>query len=184
MKITELVNEMKKNENLNLEEILEIRAYIPMAEKRAIIEDIVNKASTIGKNDGFWSYDSLTSMIFFEIAMVKYHTGLEASESVEDDYDAIKSYLVDKLDLYTILMPYYKEDYYECLLMLNVAIKDIKYKHSVEASMANLFSIVANNVTNIADILNTKLQNFDINETIFKDIDTTQIKNLLEKYGK
>lgn len=177
MNIKELVEFMKQDKDINLETMLKPRTYIPVAEKKEIIEDIINKTTVI--ENGYLKDDGVQRKIYFDVLMAKYHTNLDIDD-IEEDYDALHEGLVDGINLQDFLMSFYRKDYEECKDMLNITLNDMYKQCSIEASVGN----VAVAITNVINTLTEKIQGFKIEDILSQGIDADQLKILLEKYGK
>lgn len=67
-------------------EFLEIREYIPITEKRAIIEELIKKIIT--EEDLLTTYDSIVKYLVFTIATISVYTNLDAT--TPEDYDTLR----------------------------------------------------------------------------------------------
>ena len=170
--IKELIQAVEKD--VNLTTILEIRTYIPIAEKRAILEAVLDKCFTV--KDGVLTCDYVLKKLVFELAMIKYHTDLDINISSEDDYDEIQS-LID-----TIRCDYLT-DYKECQLLFEGMEQELRNQYSIESSIANLTNKLSNNIEGLINIVTEKIGDFDMSKLGFGDLELEQVKNLLNKYG-
>lgn len=184
MTIQNFIEELKNDINIDLKNRLQIRAYIPIAEKRAIIEDVVDRSVMV--ESGVIQYDYVKNKIAFELAMIKYHTDcdLEIDLDSEDDYDAIEALLMDKETFRGVLTSLYRDDYYECKTIMEKMIEDLYSQNSIEASIARMASSISESVGSLADHISKKIDNFDIKTMLPQDVDLNGLMTLLNKYGK
>jgi hypothetical protein len=173
MTIQELIKKNKKD--ANLKKILEVRTYIPIAEKRAIIEVLLEGCYTV--EDDFLTCDYITMRTMFELAMIKYHTNLEIDITSEDDYDELQKLGIDFHNEYLT-------DYKECELLFEGERHNLCSQYSVEASVARLSNKISKGVENLTDSLTKKINSFDMGTLGFNNTDIENLKTLLGKYGK
>jgi hypothetical protein len=174
MIIQEFIKETKKK-NINLEKILEVRTYIPIAEKKAILEDILDRCFVV--EDGVLTCDYVLKRMAFELAMIKYHTNLEVDIASEEDYDEIRGIEVRFYELY-------EADYEECRQLFEGMEKELRAQYSIEASIAGLTNKVSNVIESFVEGILEKISDFDMSQFGFEGEELSQIKDLLNKYGK
>ena len=138
------INDILKIEEINLKTALEIRTYIPIAEKRIILENILSKCFTV--EDGILNCDYIFKKMIFELAMVKYHTNLDIDITSEEDYDALQTVMADLRDAYLV-------DYKECLMLLDGIEQELRTKHSIESSIVQLSQKISNGVEGLANLV-------------------------------
>lgn len=175
MKVAEFVQKLNEVDNVDLQKILEIRTYIPIAEKRAILETILHKCFTV--EDGVLICDYILRTIAFELAMIKYHTNLDIDIESEDDYDDIYMYIRDFCQCYVV-------DYEECQSLFKGMERELRAQYSIEASVASLTNQLSGNIESLVSAITKKINDFDMNKLGLDGIEPSQLKNLLNKYGK
>lgn len=174
MLVEDFIKELNK-QDMNLKEILEIRTYIPIAEKRAILETIVDRCFTI--EDGVLTCDYILKKMMFELAMIKYHTNLEIDITSEEDYDEIQKTGIDfHCD--------YPFDYGECQLLFDGIEKELRSQYSIEASVAQLSNKLSNDIEELVNTVAQKIDSFDMNKFGFEGLELDKFKKMLNKYGK
>lgn len=165
----------KVTNNTNLKEILDIRTYIPIAEKKAILETILDLCYTV--KDGVLTCDYVLKKMAFELAMIKYHTDLEINITSEEDYDEIqKSRLTFQCE--------YLADYEECSSLFAGMEQELCNRYSIESSVAGLTNKLSNNIEGLTKMITEKIKDFDMSKFGFEKSEFDKIKNLLNKYGK
>ena len=178
MKILDFIQKLNETENINLKTMLEIRTYIPIAEKRAILETMLDRYFTV--EDGVPICDYVLKKIMFELAMVKYHTNLDLDITSEEDYDELQLHWDAVMDFFG---EYYK-DYQECEQMLEGMEQEFRAQYSVESSIARLSNKLSNSINGILGGIADKINDFDMSKFGFDGFDPEQFKDLLNKYGK
>lgn len=173
MTIHEFVNQ-GLFKNVDLKTTLEIRTYIPIAEKKAIAETVLDKCFTV--EDGVLICDYVTKRVVFELAMIKYHTNLDIDIMSTDDYDMIKS----RCDLHKE----YEDDYVECKLIFDDMEKELCSKYSIETSIIHLSNRLSDNIESIVKLIANKIDELDMSKFGFEDINLEQFQELINKYGK
>lgn len=178
MTIQEFIKEFKEAENIDLKTMLEIRTYIPIAEKKAILETILDRCFIV--EDGVPTCSYVLKKMMFELAMVKYHTNLDLDITSEEDYDELRTLwntVVDFSDEYT-------RDYKECKLMLEGMEQELRAQYSVESSIARLSNKLSGSIEGLVSGIAEKISDFDMSKFGFDGFDPEQFKDLLNKYGK
>ena len=168
-----MIAELLKMENINLRTALEVRTYIPIAEKKAILEDILNKCFAV--KDGILTCDYISKKIAFELAMVKYHTNLEIDTTSEEDYDALQAVILDLHDAYL-------EDYKDCQSLLNGMEQELRAKYSIESSIAQLSHKISHSIEGLVTLVAEKVDGFDMSAFGFDGAELDKFKKLLNKY--
>ena len=164
----------KSKNTTNLKEILEIRTYIPIAEKKAILEDILDKCFVV--KDGVLTCDYILKRMAFELAMIKYHTNLEIDITSEEDYDEIYNIGVNFYELY-------EADYDECHSLIEGMEKELRSQYSIESSIAHLTNKLSNSIEDLVDGVAKQINGFDMSQFGFEGKELAQFKDLLIKYG-
>lgn len=175
MEIKEFAKKIKGKKEINLTKILEIRTYIPIAEKRVILETILDKCCVV--EDGVVSCDYILMKMMFELAMIKYHTNLDINISSEDDYDEIKTIGIDFHNEYI-------SDYGECQLLFDGMKQELYSRYSIETSVVNLSNKLSENIGSVASSLTQKIKSLDMSKFGFEGLELDKFKNLINKYGK
>lgn len=156
MVIADFIKEFKKDFT-NLKTMLNIRTYIPMAEKKAIIETVLDEC--FRAEDGILTCDCALKNVAFELAMVKYHTDLDVDITSYDNYDELHTMLL-------YLHNEYFEDYDACYALFNEMERELRAKHSVEASMAS----ISHNVRMFVRLISDTMDGFDIGKLDLKEL--------------
>lgn len=165
----------KFDEHTNLKEMLEFRTYIPIAEKKVILETVIDKCFAV--EGGVLTCDYILKKISFELAMIKYHTDLEIDITSEDDYDELYKSINMFHDVYL-------EDYAECLSLFEGMERELRAQYSIESSVASLTDELLNNIEGLVTTIKEKVDDLDMSKFGFESSTIDKFKNLLNKYGK
>jgi len=159
MKINELLEMYKKNQMINLKNVLEVEEYISTPLKRKMCDLVLD--SCIEDVNGVLHIDSFDRYILFTIAVISMHTNLEFSTDADgvtsiDEYDEL-----NKIGLIDKIINTFKTDYEACKVMLDMLTNDrMKNQETLEKKIIQFLNGIAqdidslNNLENKEDILN------------------------------
>lgn len=159
MKINELLEMYKKNQMINLKNVLEVEEYISTPLKRKMCDLVLDFC--IEDVNGVLHIDSFDRYILFTIAVISMHTNLEFSIDADgvtsiDEYDEL-----NKIGLIDKIINTFKTDYEACKVMLDMLTNDrMKNQETLEKKIIQFLNGVAqdidslNNLENKEDILN------------------------------
>ena len=190
MKVQEFVEKFKKERIANtktdntvvenfIKKELQIRAYVPFKEKRAIVELLVLKNIEIV--DGVKKHDSISGYISFIAAMLTAHTALELSDPITD-YD-----MLSESKLLAPIIETFKTSYDEFDVLFKTALADELEDNNVNMVFARFLNSILERLDSVGEILKTTMGNVDINAILgeqFKQEDLTKLFGLLNKYNK
>lgn len=151
MKIMEFIEAVSKENSMKrVSAILETKAYLPISEKRRIVEAVIEACTN--NNNGFIQVDSLDKYIMFTIAVISNYTNLEFGLDGDylSDYDRLcESGLLD------VVIETFNKEYARTNDILNMMLADRLQANSTEASLA----LITNGINNTLDKLITTLAN-------------------------
>ena len=180
MKINELIDVYKAKEIINAEHLKTIcgaHIYITSTEKIRIAKEVID--TSVEYDRGFIKFDSYKKHLAFTFGVIEAHTDLRFADDWADkiqEYDALcESELLDVI-IYT-----FKKDYDASLEVLNMMCDDLLVDNSIEASVAKLAQSMSENLDVFVGALSDKLEKFDIEKIIPKDLDLDKLKRLLNK---
>lgn len=157
---------------------LEVKAYVPFAEKRELCERVLNACNTRG-SDGLVKVDSISRYIVFTIFVIAKYTNIEFSSGEDAEFDSLDEY--DMLCENRLLNPILEaigEEYTVCNNMLNMMMADIEANNNtVEAVLGYSLSKVTDSIDNFIDILAEKVEEMDLD---LSQIDIEKYKGLLD----
>jgi hypothetical protein len=188
MKIYEFVEQFKNDKVINtqikpnavsdyLKEKLEIKDYVPFAEKRELCEKVLNVSNTRNDN-GLVEVDSVTRYILFTLTIISKYTNLEFS-SGEDEFDSLDEYdMLCQADLLNPILDVIGAEYTTCNNILNMMMTDVVANNN---NIENVFGSATNRLLDTIDgfvyVLSEKVEelNLDLNQ-----IDINKFKGLID----
>ena len=151
MKVMEFIEAVSKENSMKrVSAILETKAYLPISEKRRIVESVIEACTN--NNNGFIQVDSLDKYIMFTIVVISNYTNLEFGLDGDylSDYDRLcESGLLD------IVIETFSKEYARTNDILNMMLADKLQANSTDASLA----LITNGINNALDKLTTTLSN-------------------------
>lgn len=156
---------------------LEVKEYLPFAEKRKIAEMIV--AQNIKEVDGIKKYDSIDGYMSFIIASIMAHTTLEFSDDLVADYD-----LLAESGLLLQIIAQFQGSHDEIDLLRKMVLEMELEDNNVNALIGRFLNKLSGALDNVADTLKDKLDDFDLGGILggdFKMEDIAQLMELLDK---
>lgn len=176
MKINEFVKATKENTS-SVAELIIIKKYIPSADKIRIAKEVIDVS--VEYDHGFIKLDSYKKHLAFTFAIIESHTDLRFADSWVDkmqEYDTLC-----ENDLLDDVICTFKADYDASLDVLNMMCGDLLADNSIEASVAKVAQSIAENLDVFVGSLSDKLEDFDIEKIIPKDLDLNKLTGLLNK---
>lgn len=188
MNILDLIQDFKAKKVINtqikpnavceyLKEKLEVKDYLPFAEKRDLCASVINACNT-RDDSGLIKVDSVSRYITFTIAIISQYTNLEFS-SGNEEFDSLDEY--DMLCQHNLLNPILEvigAEYATCNNLLNMMMDDIiANNNTVEAVIGNALSKVTNSINGLIDALADKVDELNLD---FSQIDIDKYKGLLD----
>jgi hypothetical protein len=174
MKINELLMNIR-NKSFKLKTGLQIKTYLPIKEKQALAQLIINECTE--EVDGVIQLDSMQQYLSYVKYMILLHTNLEYSD---EDYDKLCSTEYMETSLLNAIMSHFGPDAEECSRILNLMLDDYMRQNSIECAIGRFL----NGLNNTANNLATSLSNFDASSIIPKDFDIENFNQMLNKYVK
>ena len=153
MKVNELIEKYKKNNNIDLAKILEVKKYISIGEKIAFANMVFNGSARF--NNGLIEVDSTTRYLCFTMGIINMYTNIEYGDDVIADYDALcENGLIDKI------IATFEEDYGRTATVVNNYFNDqIANHNTIPAILAGLSQSISNSVD---DMVKTVNENTDL----------------------
>ena len=193
MKVYEFINGFAEKKVMNtainqnavsdyIKKELEVKSYLPFAEKRELCTQVLNACNTRG-NDGLVKVDSVSRYIIFTLSVISQYTNLEFSSGEDAEFDSLDEY--DMLCQSRLLNPILEvigEEYTACNNMLNMMMADIEANNNtVEAVLGHTLGKVADSIDNLIDVLAEKVEEMDLD---LNQIDIDKYKGLLDLLPK
>ena len=166
MKIQELVEFVGNNKNkmlktAQLEESiakkLEVKKYIGIKDKKALIESIVNECILF--EDGVFKFDDIDKYICFTMRTIEAYTNLELSDDIEVDYD-----LLCENGLLNVVIDTFNGEYENVKILLQMKCDYILSDNSIEAQIGKFLSNISGKIDTFADALSSKVNDFSFDD--------------------
>ena len=189
MKIKEFIDAYKANnvQNTRLNEHavvdylikeLEVKTYVPFAEKRELCANVLNACNT-RKNNGLIEVDSVSRYILFTVAIISKYTVLEFSSGEDDELDSLDEYdMLCQANLLDPILEVIGAEYVTCNNILNMMMSDIvSNNNTVENVIGHSLEKLNITVDGFVNVLSDKIEslNLDLNQ-----IDIDKFKGLME----
>lgn len=169
MKINELLMSIHRKD-FDMEKELQVKKYLPMEEKKLIAKGIIYECTE--RVDGVIKADSVQQYLSYVKYMILHHTNLEYTP---EDYDKLCSTEYQDKTLLNAIMDCFAPDAKECTRILNLMTADYMQQNSMEF-------IVGKFLNNIGELLESKLNEFNINDFIPNDVDKDKLVKFLNDY--
>lgn len=194
MKINEFINEFKAKKIMNtqiapnavseyIKKTLEVKDYIPFAEKREFCERVLNACNHRDKNSGLVKVDSVTRYIVFTISILSTYTNLEFSSGKDTEFDSLDEYdMLCQADLLNPILDVIGEEYTTCNNLLNMMMTDIvANNNTVENVLDNASVKLVKSIDRFIDVLADKVEELNLD---LSQIDINKFQGLISKLIK
>lgn len=165
-----------------IEKTLEVKKYLPFAEKRELCKKVLDACNTVDRDTGLVQVDSVSRYLIFTITMLAKYTCLEFS-SGQDNMDSLDEYdLLCQNDLLNPILEVIGTEYETCNNLLNMMMGDVVANHN---TVENVLGAATTRMLDIVDDFSWTLQskieelNLDLNE-----IDIDKYKGLIEMFAR
>ena len=159
---------------------LEVKDYVPFAEKRELCERVLNASNT--RNDsGLVEVDSVTRYIVFTISIISNYTNLEFSSGEDTEFDSLDEYdMLCQNGLLNPILGVIGEEYAACNNILNMMMEDIiSNNNTVEHILGTASNKLLESIDKVTDALADKIDELELDLSQI-DIDKyAWIKDLL-----
>ena len=185
MKILEFINDVKAKKLMNtpavgeyIKKTLEVKGYVPFAEKRALCERVLNACNDVDKN-GLVKVDSVKRYIIFTLSVISKYTNLEFSSGADEEFDSLDEYdMLCQNDLLNPILDVIGAEYTSCNNMLNMMMADIVANNN---TVENVLGVAANKLLATVDeftaVLADKVESMNLD---LSQIDIDKYKGLFE----
>lgn len=164
MTIKAFIEQYNNGEIKDLKTALEVKDYVPFADKYDLCASVLSECNTIDEKTGIVSIDSVMRHVVFTITILSLYTNLEFSSGAEGEISSIDEY--DMLCQYKLLKPIinlFEDEYAECENMMDIM------QHDLVANSNDIYHVVANVakqlldvVEPLADVLKHKVEDFNL----------------------
>lgn len=165
-----------------LKKELEIKEYVPFAEKRELCRAVIDACNTRG-DSGLVNVDSVSRYIIFTISIISKYTNLEFSSGEDDEYDSLDEYdMLCQNRLLNPILAVIGEEYETCNNLLNMMMDDvITNNNTVEAVLGNALGKASNSLDDLIGAFADKVEEMDLD---LNQIDFDKYKGLLNLLSK
>jgi hypothetical protein len=160
----------------NVEEMA-TKKYISSVEKVRLAKAVID--ASVEYDRGFIKFDSYKKHLSFIFGFIEAHTDLRFAD---DWSERMKEYdMLCENGFVEAIVNGLKNDYEDSLFILDMMCSDMLADNSIEASVARLVQSVSENLDMFVGVLADKLEDFDIEKIIPKDLDLNKLQRLLNK---
>ncbi len=164
-----------------LKKELEIKDYVPFAEKRDLCARVLEVCNT--KDDsGLVKVDSVSRYILFTIAIISKYTNLEFS-SGEEEIDSLDEYdMLCQNNLLNPILDIIGGEYVTCNNMLNMMMDDIvSNNNTVENVVGTVLGKFSDSLDELVSALANKVESTDLD---LSQVDIDKYTGLIEKLAQ
>ena len=185
MKIVDFISNVKTKKLVNANAIaeyikkeLEVKEYLPFAEKRELCERVINACNT-KVSSGLVKVDSVSRYIIFTLSILSAYTNLEFS-SGEDDVDSLDEYdMLCQANLLNDILDVIGGEYATCNNILNMMMSDvIANNNTLENVVANVLGGLEDSLGGLVDVLADKVESMEL------DLSQININEIIGMVGK
>ena len=164
-----------------LREKLEVKTYLPFAEKRDLCERVLNACNTVD-DSGLVKVDSVSRYIVFTISIISQYTNIEFS-SGDEDIDSLDEYdMLCESRLLNPILEVIGEEYATCNNMLNMMMADIEANNNtVETVLGHNLNRITDSIDNLINVITEKVEDMDLD---LSQIDLDKYKEFLDLLPK
>ena len=192
--IKEFVDEFKNRKIMNthispnavveyIKKELEVKDYVPFAEKRELCANVLNACNTKDDN-GLVKIDSVSRYILFTIAIISKYTILEFSSGKDDEeFDSLDEYdMLCRANLLDPILEVIGQEYVTCNNILNMMMSDIvANNNTIENVVGHTLGKVSKSVDGLIDTLAEKVENMELD---LNQINIDKYKGLIDLIPK
>ena len=176
MTIKNFVESMKAGDT-NVSDLISVKKYITAVEKIHVAKVVMD--FSVEYDRGFIKISNYKKHMAFIFNVIEAHTDLRFTDdwgSKIDEYDVLC-----ENDLLDVIIGTFEKDYNATREVLDLMCADMLADNSVEASIAKLTQSVSENLDVLVGAVADKLEDFDVEKIIPKDLDLDKLKGFLSK---
>ena len=191
MKIAEFIENFKAKKITNtniapdavskyLKKELEIKDYIPFADKRELCAKVLSACNT-KTSSGLVRVDSVSRYITFTVSIISKYSNLEFSSGENSEFDTLDEYdMLCQADLLNPILDVIGEEYATCNNILNMMMADIvANNNTIESVVGHTLGRLSLSIDGLIDALVEKVEDMELD---FNQIDIDKYKGLLEMF--
>ena len=146
---------------------LEVRDYVPFAEKRELCANVLQSCNTRDES-GLIKIDSVSRYIIFTVSIISKYTNLEFSSGEDTEFDSLDEYdMLCQSGLLNPILDVIGVEYTTCNNILNMMMADIEANNNtIENVVASVLGKVGDSVDDFITVLADKVDelNLDLNQ--------------------
>ena len=192
MKIIEFIEGFKNDKVANnkvapnavndyLKKKLEVKDYVPFAEKRELCERVLNSCNEIDVDSGLVKVDSVSRYILFTITILSKYTNLEFSTGEDSEFDSLDEYdMLCKNGLLNPVLDVIGAEYATCNNMLNMMMDDIiANNNTVEGVLGSASNRLMDIISDFEMVLADKVESLNLD---LSQINIEQLKGIADLF--
>ena len=159
-----------------LKKTLEIKEYLPFADKRELCASVINACSTRDES-GLIKVDSVSRYIVFTIAIISAYTNLEFSSG--EEFDSLDEYdMICQNHLLNPILEVIGPEYATCNNLLNMMMDDVlANNNTVETVVGNALGKVTNSIDRLVNAFADKVEELELD---LDQLDIDKYKGLID----
>lgn len=165
-----------------IKKTLEVKKYLPFAEKRELCAKVLNTCNTIDNTSGLVKVDSVSRYIVFTVAVISAYTNLEFSSGEDTEFDSLDEYdMLCQNNLLNPILEVIGAEYVACNDILNMMMSDVvANNNTVENVLGTASKKLLGMVDELVEVLREKVENMELD---LNQIDIDKYAGLMEKLG-
>lgn len=172
MKVNELIAQAGKNRNVDVSKLVETKAYLPMAEKRELINRILDKCTVV--DNGVVRINGVDQYVAFTMYTIAAYTNLEFDEDYMEDYDALCS-----SGMLGAVVETFDGEYKTVLNLLELEKKYALDGNSIEAQFGKFLNGILVSVDDVLGAVAGKVESFDMSQLPISGEDIAKLEKFL-----
>ena len=193
MKVIDFVNGFKAEKVMNtridteavsryIKNKLEVKDYVPFAEKRELCERVLNACNT-RDGSGLVKVDSVTRYIIFTLSIISKYTNLEFSSGKDTELDSLDEYdMLCQAELLDPILEVIGAEYVTCNNILNMMMADVvANNNTVENVVGHTLGKLSASVDGLMGVLTEKIEDMELD---LSQIDIDKYKGLIEMFAQ
>jgi hypothetical protein len=163
-----------------IKEKLEVKDYVPFAEKRELCERVLNACNT-RKDNGLIEVDSVSRYIVFTISIISKYTNLEFSSGKDTEFDSLDEYdMLCQNGLLNPILDVIGGEYATCNNILNMMMDDIvSNNNTIENVVGEVLGKFGDSVDNLINVFADKIESMELD---LDQIDIDKYTGLIERF--
>lgn len=162
-----------------LKKTLEIKDYVPFAEKRELCANVLNACNAKG-DGGLVKVDSVSRYIVFTLSIISKYTNIEFS-SGDDEIDSLDEYdMLCQEGLLNPILDVIGGEYVTCNNILNMMMEDIlSNNNTIENVIETVLGKFSNSVDGLLTAIADKVESMELD---LSQIDINKYTGLIDKF--